>query len=81
MRKNPYYNCLEKNIIGTTALLQFLKQKNFNNVYDQLTSCCLRSPKALIETKLKSFISYGLHSKFFLIGLFMSLNSVDQKVI
>lgn len=50
-------------------------------MYDQLTSSCLRSPKALIETKLTSFISYGLHSKFFLIGLFMSLNSMDQKVI
>ncbi len=80
-KKNPYYNCLSKNIIGTDALLQFLKQKSFNNIYDQLTSSCLRSPKALIETKLKSFISYGLHSKFFLIGLFMSLNSMDRKVI
>ena len=81
MKKNPYFSCLAKNIVGTDALLQFLKDKRFNSVYDQLTCSCLRSPKALIETKLKSFITYGLHSKLFLMGLFMALNSVDAKVI
>ena len=46
-----------------------------------MTSSCLRSNKLLIEAKIKQFISYGLHSKYFLVGLFMSLNSMDPDII
>ena len=81
MQKNTFYKCFTKNIVGTDSLLYHLKDKNFNQVYDQLTSSCLRSPKALIDTKLKQFIQYGLHTKYFLLGLFMSMNSMDSKVI
>ena len=46
-----------------------------------MTSISLRSTKTHIETKIKKFLSYNLHCKYFLVSLFMSLKSVDKKVI
>lgn len=35
----------------------------------------------MIDTKIKKFIQYKLHQKYFVIGLFMSLNALDNKII
>lgn len=81
LKPNPYYECFASNIVGAAVLLFFLKSKNFNQVYGQLTSSCLRSNKLLIEAKIKQFITYGLHSKYFLVGLFMALNSLEPPIV
>lgn len=79
--ENQYYECFVSYIVDTKILLSFMKQKNFTQVYGQLTSSCLRSTKQLIEPKIQQFIGYGLHSKYFLAGLFMALNSVNPDLI
>jgi hypothetical protein len=59
--------------------------QNFDPVYTKLVHWCFeghgRGAPQTIEQKLKKFIGNSLHTKLFLLGLFMSLNSVDRSYI
>jgi hypothetical protein len=86
---NPYFECLMNQVFNAKALKEAVitlgknRTFNFDPVYTQLTAWCFNSEveKQSLGKKLKKFIGYGLHTKMFLVCLFMSLNAVKRSYI
>jgi len=66
-------------VVDTSVLLKSLQNGDFEGVYDHLTASIFRAKTmASLNARLKKFTQYNLHSKYFLVGLFMTLNSSDR---
>ena len=56
-------------------------QSKFSKVYTTLVKSVFKNQKSSLETKLRKLSSGNLHAKFFLVGIFMALNSTDKVLI
>lgn len=55
-----------------------LAKSPFVPVYQTLVNCIFKQSKANLESKLRKFCQSNLHSKIFLVSLFVGLNSTDK---
>ena len=58
-----------------------LAKSAFAAVYSTLANSVFRQSKANLESRLRKFCSNNLHSKIFLVSLFVGLNSTDKMFI
>ena len=63
--------------VKTTKAAQLAKSP-FVPVYETLVNCIFKQSKANLESKLRKFCQSNLHSKIFLVSLFVGLNSTDK---
>ena len=58
-----------------------LAKSPFAPVYQTLVNCVFKQSKASLESKLRKFNQSNLHSKIFLVSLFVGVNSTDKLFI
>ena len=55
-----------------------LAKSQFAPVYETLVNCVFKKSKANLESRLRKFCQSNLHSKIFLVSLFVGLNATDK---
>ena len=77
---NPFYECLLDQVIPAeteTDFLSHLKDCNFAKAHGKLTQATFnfnQKRPPIIDRQVQKFVQYGIHCKFFMLSLAMSLN-------
>lgn len=85
-QKNVYFKCFTSQVVDVDSVLKALgslkpETVDFDPVYLPIVNSVFKHSKLALPQKIKKFTGSNMHSKYFLMSLLISLNTVDRHFI